>query len=68
MIIRTSVGSIKPLNPGAQHCQDHTEALRCLLKNIDVVKLTSEREIVPSYRRAYESQRSTVLIEMIDLY
>lgn len=68
VIIRTSIGSVSPLNPGAQHCQDHTKALRCLLKNIDVVKLTSEREILPCYRRAYESQRSTVLIEMVDLY
>lgn len=68
VIIRTSIGSVSPLNPGAQHCQDHTEALRCLLKNIDVVKLTSVRDILPSYRRAYESERSTVLIEMIDLY
>jgi len=68
VIIRTSIGSMSPLNPGAQHCQDHTNALRHLLKNIDVVKLTSKSEILPCYRRAYESQRSTVLIEIADLY
>jgi len=33
VIIRTMLGSIKPLYPGPQHCQDHTEALRCLVTN-----------------------------------
>jgi len=68
VIIRTMVGSVKPLYPGPQHCQDHTEALRCLVTNIDVVKLTESKQIVPAYRTALKSERSTILIEVADLY
>lgn len=68
VIIRTMLGSAKPLYPGVQHCQDHSEALRCLVTNIDVVKLTEGRDIVPAYRAALESVRSTILIEIADLY
>lgn len=68
VIIRALVGSTKPLYPGPQHCQDHTRALRCLLPNINVVELTSAEEIVSAYRRALESEKSSILIEMMDLY
>ena len=68
VIIRTMVGSIKPLNPGAQHCQDHTEALECLVPNIDVVKLGIAEIIVPAYKAALESDKSSILIEMTELY
>lgn len=68
VIIRTMVGSTKPLYPGPQHCQDHTEALKCLLTNVDVVKLTKTKDIVPAYRAALESQRSSILIEIADSY
>lgn len=68
VIIRTMLGSVKPLYPGPQHCQDHTEALRRLLTNIDVVKLTESRDILPAYKTALESQGSTILIEIADLY
>lgn len=63
VIIRTMIGSISPLNPGPQHSQDHTEALRLMLTNTDVVKLTKAEEIVPAYQRALESPRSTILVE-----
>lgn len=68
VIIRTMLGSAKPLYPGTQHCQDHSEALRCLVTNIDVVKLAESKDIVPAYRDALESVRSTILIEIADLY
>lgn len=38
VIIRVAVGSPKPLNPGPQHTQDHTEAFSLMLKNIPVVE------------------------------
>ena len=49
VIIRTAIGSIKPLYPGVQHCSDYTTVLKVLLKNINVVKLTDSKEIVPEY-------------------
>lgn len=64
VIIRTGIGSTKPLNPGPQHCQDHTMALKALLTNVDVVKLVEPDTIVPAYKRALESNRSTILIEL----
>lgn len=68
VIIRCIVGSKKPLHPGEQHCQDHTDALKLLVKNIDVVKLTSKDMILPAYKNAFESNKSTILIEMKELY
>ena len=64
VIIRTCVGAKSPLNPGPQHCQDHTNALRQLLTNVDVVRLESAEAIVPAYRQALGSERSTILIEL----
>ena len=68
VIIRTCIGSSDPLMPGPQHCKDHTEALRKLVTNIDVIKLESAQDIVPAYKKAYNSTKSTVLIEIPDLY
>lgn len=68
VIIRTMVGSTKPLNPGPQHCQDHTEALTRLLTNVAVHKLNSAKYILPAYEKALNSDRSSILIEMADLY
>ncbi len=68
VIIRTAVGSIKPLFPGPQHCQDHSEALKKMLTNVDVVKLTKKEDIIPAYQQALNSGKSTILIEIPDLY
>lgn len=67
VIIRTMVGSRAPLYPGPQHFQDHTEAYREMLTNVDVVKLDDKREVVSEYKRALESDRSSLLIEPVDL-
>lgn len=68
VIIRTMVGSKVPLDGGPQHTQDHTEALRHLLTNVDVYKLTESKSVVSAYLKALESVRSTILVEMSDLY
>ncbi len=68
VIIRTMVGSTSQLNPGPQHYQDHTEALKNLLTNIDVVKLVDPEHIVNSYREALHNRRSSIIIEMADFY
>lgn len=64
VIIGTMVGSTNPLHPGPQHCQDYAKALKCMLKNVDVVKLLDAEDIVPSYKAALESEKSTLLIEV----
>jgi len=69
VIVRAALGSTKPLYPGIQHCSDYSDALKCMLKNIEVMKLTNSEDIVPSYKRALEKDgRSTLLIEVADLY
>lgn len=63
VLIRTMVGSIHPMHPGPQHCQDYTVALRLMLTNINVVCLEQAKEIMPAYRRALKGERSTILVE-----
>ncbi|MCK9428794.1 MAG: hypothetical protein M0R17_02135 [Candidatus Omnitrophica bacterium] len=71
VIIRTSVGAKEPLNPGPQHCQDHTEALKLLCRGeINVVQLLDKNQIFDEYKLALnrEDGKSTILIEYGDLY
>lgn len=68
VIIRTMVGASKPLYPGPQHCSDYTEALRQFLVNVDVYKLVGAEYIIPTYQRALKGDRSSIVIEMGDLY
>lgn len=70
VIIRTAIGSTKPLYPGLQHCSDYTEGLKHMLKNVEVIKLTRSKEIFPAYKHALErkDEKSTLLIEVADLY
>jgi pyruvate/2-oxoglutarate/acetoin dehydrogenase E1 component len=68
VIIKTVVGSVKPLFPGYQHCGDYTEGYRLMLKNVDVVKLENAEEVVPAYEEAICSRRSTLIVEVADLY
>lgn len=70
VIIKTMVGSIKPLHPGIQHCGDFTEAFKLLLDNVEVIKLEEPEQIFQSYKKALEREdgKSTILIEMGDYY
>lgn len=63
VIIRTAIGSVEPLYPGPQHCQDYTPAFQRLLKNTRVIKLESAKQIVQAYDCALLSPWSTLLIE-----
>jgi len=68
VIIRTQIGGTSPIYPGVQHCSDYTDGLKKILKEVDVVKLEKVEDIFPAYQRALESDRSTLLIEVGDLY
>ena len=70
VIIRTSVGSKKPLNGGVQHTQDYTKAFKLMLTEIDVVLLNSKKQIFPAFKKALERKdcKSTLLIEHGDYY
>ena len=70
VIIRTSIGSKKPLDGGVQHTQNHTEAFKNLLTDVNVVLLNEPEEIFPAFELAYtrEDSRSTLIIEWGDHY
>jgi len=68
VIIRTMVGSTKVFDPGAQHKQDHTEALRAIVTNINICKLEKASSIMPAYEAALKAKNSTILIELGNLY
>lgn len=68
VIIRTMIGSKVPLDGGPQHTQDHTEGLVKMLTNINVYKLEKAEEIMPAYQEALNSDKSSIVIELGDLY
>jgi pyruvate/2-oxoglutarate/acetoin dehydrogenase E1 component len=65
VIIRTAVGSNKPLDPGHQHTQDHTEAFRLMLHTVKVIEVTDP---VEDYKRAWEAPGSVLCIERMEFY
>ena len=69
-IIRTSIGSERPLHPGHQHIGDYTDAYRKMLKNVEVIRLEEADEVFPAYEKARtrEDGKSTILVEYGDFY
>lgn len=63
VIVRTRVGPTKPLNAGPQHTGNYTEALALMLRNVDVVELNHADDVMPCYRDALASPRSTLVVE-----
>lgn len=70
VIIRTSIGSKKPLNGGVQHTQDYTKMFKSILTEIKVIKLTKTNQIFQTYKEAYydKKSRSYLIIEDGDSY
>lgn len=68
VIIRTAVPSASPFNPGPQHDDDFTLPFRSMLRTVEVVTLRTSDSIVPQYKRAIESDKSTLLVEYTKYY
>ncbi|MEP6663128.1 MAG: hypothetical protein ABJC04_05625 [Verrucomicrobiota bacterium] len=70
VIIRTGIGSERPLHPQYQHVGDFTEAFRLMCQNIEIIRLDEPQDIFPAYKRALEREdgRSTILVEYGDYY
>jgi pyruvate/2-oxoglutarate/acetoin dehydrogenase E1 component len=70
VIIRTSIGSQRPLHPQYQHVADFTAGFRALCDTVDVIKLDEPNQIFEAYKYAYErtDNRSTILVEWGDYY
>lgn len=70
VIIRTGIGSVRPLHPQHQHVGDFTEAFRLMCQNIEVIRLDEPQDIFPAYQKALEREdgKSTIVVEYGDYY
>lgn len=70
VIIRTSIGSQRPLHPQHQHIGDFTAGFKAMCDTIDIIRLDEPEQIFESYQYAYErtDNRSTILVEWGDYY
>jgi pyruvate/2-oxoglutarate/acetoin dehydrogenase E1 component len=70
VIIRTGIGSERPLHPQAQHVGDFTDGLRLMTNNIEIIRLEEPEDIFPAYERAYTRTdgKSTLVVEYGDYY
>lgn len=70
IIIRTGIGSIRPLNPQCQHLGDFTEAFRLMLTNTEVIRMDEPEDIFPAYKKALERTdgKLTICVEWGDAY
>jgi pyruvate/2-oxoglutarate/acetoin dehydrogenase E1 component len=68
VIIRTSVGSERPLNPQHQHVGNFTKAYQKMLSNVEIIELKNANQILKSYQKAYnrKDKKSTILVEYGD--
>ena len=69
-IIRTGVGSQRPLHPQHQHIGNFTDAVKKMCTSIDVISLQESEDIFPSYKKALNRNdgKSTILVEFGDYY
>ena len=69
-IIRTSIGSQRPLHPQYQHIGDYTSQVKNMCKNINIVKLSNPNQIFKEYKKAFTRRDgvSTILVEYGDYY
>ena len=70
VIIRTGIGSERPLHPQHQHVGDFTETYQSMLKNVEVIRLDEPEQIFPAYEKALTRTdgKSTILVEWGDYY
>ena len=70
VIIRTSIGSERPLHPQYQHVGDFSESIQKICSTIDVIRLKEPADIFPSYEKALlrDDGKSTILVEYGDYY
>jgi pyruvate/2-oxoglutarate/acetoin dehydrogenase E1 component len=69
-IVRTGIGSERPLHPQHQHVGDFTDALRSMCRTVEVIRLDEPEDIFPAYERALlrDDGRSTLIVEWGDYY
>ncbi len=67
VIIRAIVGGRTPIDPGLQHTQDFTEAIRKMVY-FPVIDLKSSDQIISEYDKAIKMNGPIMLVERKDLF
>ena len=69
-IVRTGIGSQRPLHPQYQHVGDFTDAIQAMCTTIEVIRLEESSDIFTAYEKALlrDDGRSTILVEYGDFY
>lgn len=70
VIIRTGIGSVRPLHPQHQHVGDYSDAFKMMCPNMEVIRLDETEQIFEAYQKAYhrEDGKSTIIVEYGDYY
>lgn len=70
IIIRTSIGSQRPLHPQFQHIGDFSDAIQKMCTTVEVIKLKETSDIFRAYKKAYERNdgKNTIVVEYGDYY
>jgi pyruvate/2-oxoglutarate/acetoin dehydrogenase E1 component len=70
VIIRTSIGSKKPLDGGVQHTQNYTKIFKNILTEVEVIDLKNKKNIFKEFKREYyrKDGKSSLIIENGDSY
>lgn len=70
VIIRTSIGSQRPLHPQHQHIADFTASFKGMCDTVDIIKLDEPFQIFDAFKYAYErtDNKSTIIVEWGDYY
>lgn len=70
IIIRTGIGSQRPLHPQHQHISDLTAGFKAMCDWVDIIRLDEPHQIFEAYKYAYEriDNRPTILVEWGDYY
>lgn len=70
IIIRTGIGSKRPLHPQYQHVGDFSDAIQKMCTTIEVIKLKEPKDIFPAYKKAYDRKDgiNSILVEYGDYY
>ena len=69
IIIRTAVGSVRPLDPQSQHRGDFSKAFKQMCNNIDIYKITKANEVFKTYKKVLKNKkRISLVVEIADFY
>ena len=70
LIIRTGIGSRRPLHPQHQHIGDFSSPIQKMCTSLEIIKLNNPKDIFPAYKKAYERKdgKNTILVEYGDYY